>query len=237
MKKAVSILIILSMLLCAGINAEEPFSPIGMVFSGIHAPYILEGGLPSDTDFFTDGDIRSSRLTVINVWDSGCVTCFTELPELEAVYEAYNPRGVSFFGAACRWIGGTYEMAYVYAQQYGVTYPIVIMDDAIALIAQQNGRHTPQTFIVDNMGTVVAYFDGAVTFYTLSSEIDSLLETPGDVNSDGSVDSSDALLVLRYSLGIIAPSALELSLADMDANGVVNSADALIILRLALGVV
>ncbi|MBR4659321.1 MAG: S8 family serine peptidase [Clostridia bacterium] len=58
----------------------------------------------------------------------------------------------------------------------------------------------------------------------------------GDVNSDGVVDSEDALLMLRYSLGILGADALDLSVADVNGDGAYDSADALIILRWSLGI-
>ena len=60
---------------------------------------------------------------------------------------------------------------------------------------------------------------------------------PGDVNGDGSVNSTDALAVLRYSMGLIGLDPDELERADVDSSGTVDSADALTILRMALGIV
>lgn len=58
---------------------------------------------------------------------------------------------------------------------------------------------------------------------------------PGDVDGDGAVTSSDALLALRYAMGLSEGSALDLTAADMDGDGSVTSADALLILRRAAG--
>lgn len=60
---------------------------------------------------------------------------------------------------------------------------------------------------------------------------------PGDVNRDGLVDSVDAIMTLRYSLGIIELDEDQLLRADVSQNGVVSSEDALIILRMALGII
>ncbi|MBO6061649.1 MAG: hypothetical protein J6P98_06015, partial [Clostridia bacterium] len=56
----------------------------------------------------------------------------------------------------------------------------------------------------------------------------------GDANGDGSVDSLDALLILRYSMGLIDDIILVNS--DVNGDGEVNSADALIVMRMAMGV-
>jgi hypothetical protein len=57
----------------------------------------------------------------------------------------------------------------------------------------------------------------------------------GDVNLDGNVDSSDAMLILRYSLGLGLIEDDAMPLADMNGDGLINAADALVILRIALG--
>lgn len=52
----------------------------------------------------------------------------------------------------------------------------------------------------------------------------------GDVDGDGKVDSSDALLILEYYIGEKDLSASQKKLADVDGNGKINSADALSVL-------
>ncbi len=56
----------------------------------------------------------------------------------------------------------------------------------------------------------------------------------GDVNDDGTVNSSDALLILRHSVGDETVT-LNLKKADIDTNGIINSADALATLRMSVG--
>lgn len=58
---------------------------------------------------------------------------------------------------------------------------------------------------------------------------------PGDADGNGIVDGTDALLVLRYAMGII-DSLPRPDNADMDGNGTVNINDAVLILRLAMGI-
>lgn len=56
----------------------------------------------------------------------------------------------------------------------------------------------------------------------------------GDADGNGVVNANDALLVLRYSLGILNEIS---SACDVNGDGVVNANDALFILRAALGIV
>ncbi len=55
----------------------------------------------------------------------------------------------------------------------------------------------------------------------------------GDVNNDGEVNSSDALLVLQYAVGSIEE--IDIKAADMNGDGAINSSDALSILKISVG--
>ena len=59
----------------------------------------------------------------------------------------------------------------------------------------------------------------------------------GDADGDGTVSVADALIVLRFSMGLISASALDTAAADMDGSGSVTVADALLILRKAMGII
>ena len=57
---------------------------------------------------------------------------------------------------------------------------------------------------------------------------------PGDVDGDGEVTVSDALLVMRYAMGIISELP-HIENADMDGSGVIDVSDALLIMRMSMG--
>lgn len=56
----------------------------------------------------------------------------------------------------------------------------------------------------------------------------------GDVNGDGKVNSSDALAVLRYSVGL-STGIKDMTPGDINHDGKINSNDALIILKISVG--
>lgn len=58
----------------------------------------------------------------------------------------------------------------------------------------------------------------------------------GDADSNGAVNTADALLTLRYSLRLVSDGEIDLAAADVNFDGTVTSADALLILRYAIGV-
>lgn len=59
--------------------------------------------------------------------------------------------------------------------------------------------------------------------------------SPGDVNGDGKINSSDALGVLQYSVGMSVKK-FDKSAADVNRDGKINSLDALKILRHTVGI-
>ncbi|MDD6462921.1 MAG: DUF4474 domain-containing protein [Clostridiaceae bacterium] len=58
----------------------------------------------------------------------------------------------------------------------------------------------------------------------------------GDVNSDGNVNSTDALIVLQYSVGE-SNSVKDFRAGDMNSDMLLNSIDALIILQISVGII
>ncbi len=56
----------------------------------------------------------------------------------------------------------------------------------------------------------------------------------GDVNGDNKTNSTDALIVLQYSVGILKN--IDKKAADVNGDGRINSTDALIILQIAVGI-
>ncbi len=68
-----------------------------------------------------------------------------------------------------------------------------------------------------------------------SSEIIVPEKKKGDVDGNGTIDSADALEILKYVVGIVTD--LDLSVADVDGNGVINTLDALQVLKYVVGLV
>ena len=57
----------------------------------------------------------------------------------------------------------------------------------------------------------------------------------GDVDSDGFINSSDALAVLRYSVKLTSFDDIQKKYSDVNADGMINSSDALSILNFSVG--
>ena len=58
----------------------------------------------------------------------------------------------------------------------------------------------------------------------------------GDVDGNGIVNANDALMIMRYSLGLIQLTDAQLAVSDVNGDGEVNANDALFLMRRALGI-
>jgi uncharacterized repeat protein (TIGR02543 family) len=86
-----------------------------------------------------------------------------------------------------------------------------------------SGSTNPETITMDGNKTVTA---------TFTAETDII----GDVNGDGIVNSTDALIVLSCDVGIDTSAYCPMNRGDVNGDGLVNSTDALIILSYDVGI-
>lgn len=91
-----------------------------------------------------------------------------------------------------------------------------------------------------------AVIDGKTTFYyspmgdvwsqeTVPSDSES--SRMGDVNGDGNVDASDALLVLQHSVSLTTLNEQQQSVANVNADNTIDASDALLILQRSVGLI
>lgn len=97
---------------------------------------------------------------------------------------------------------------------------------------------------VDETGVVTAIATGTATITATAGDCTASCEVTveseyllGDVNGNGEVNSTDAVLILQYVVDLITESDLNLAAADVNGNGEVNSTDAVLILQYVVGLV
>ena len=64
-----------------------------------------------------------------------------------------------------------------------------------------------------------------ISIFTLNGKVDAVSQILGDVNLDGEIDISDALLVSRYAEGLTKLSKQALKNADVNLDGKLTQAD------------
>ena len=75
-----------------------------------------------------------------------------------------------------------------------------------------------------------------VSCVTEDMTVTALFALPGDLDMSGTVDISDAILILRHAMGAGELTEMQLVLADIDNSGDVSAVDALTVLRRAMGI-
>ncbi len=58
----------------------------------------------------------------------------------------------------------------------------------------------------------------------------------GDVNSDGKIDTTDAMYILQFTIGK-APEDMDAEVADTNGDGGTDTTDAMLILQYAVGMI
>lgn len=136
-----------------------------------------------DGDPFTFEDITQNKLTMINVWATWCPPCVAELPELQALSEAYAEQGVEVIGvlADSIWEVGEQDDDAIAAgkkllENAEASYRVLIPDAVLqgTLINLMDGF--PTTFFFDADGEFVDAVVGSDSFEGWSEVLDEILE-------------------------------------------------------------
>ena len=130
----------------------------------------------------TAEDFVENKLTVLNIWATWCPPCVRELPELQRISEAYQDKGVALIGVLEDGIVAgepddeVIATAQTLLQSAGVTYRIVLPDEALRTAFIDGMQYFPTTFFIDAEGAIVETVVGANDYRSWSKLIDEVLE-------------------------------------------------------------
>jgi cytochrome c biogenesis protein CcmG/thiol:disulfide interchange protein DsbE len=120
-------------------------------------------------------DLRG-QVVVINFWASWCLPCEEEAADLENTWRHYRDQGVMFVGLA--YVDSETE-SLAYLDRFDITYPNG-PDLGTDISHRYRIRGVPETFVVDQNGTLRALFVGPTTQARLMAAIEPLLASATD---------------------------------------------------------
>lgn len=106
-------------------------------------------------------ELKGEKLTVIDFWATWCKPCLKAIPELNAIFNKYKDKGVSFIGINC---DGPRSVAKVgpMSKSLQIEYPVLLDIDA-TVKTQLNLSAFPTLIIVNSKGKIVWIHEGFVS--------------------------------------------------------------------------
>lgn len=129
---------------------------------------LLQGAVYAQEPYFQLPDLDNARksyselkgenLTVIDFWATWCQPCLRSIPELNALYNEYSSRGVSFIGIS---IDGPRNQSKLkpFVHSMGLDYP-VLRDVNSEVMSELNVSTVPTLLIFDREGELLYYHEG-----------------------------------------------------------------------------
>ncbi|MDQ3673887.1 MAG: TlpA family protein disulfide reductase, partial [Gemmatimonadota bacterium] len=92
------------------------------------------------------------QVVMINVWATWCLPCRVEMPSIEALHQAYAPKGFKVLAVSVD-DPGHIETIRGFASQYNLTFEI-LHDPAKRIVDQYDILGYPETFIIGRDGII-----------------------------------------------------------------------------------
>lgn len=151
----------------------------------------------------------------------------------------YEKNATDDEGEDCVWVDNIKIVPVQTGEYYTVTFIDGLDNSVISTqTVPEGGSAVPPTPPVHE-GYEFVEWSGDYANVTADCTVTAIYEPigiAGDVNGDGLITSADALIVLRYALGLDNIPAEYAQFADVNEDGLINSSDALLILRISLNI-
>ena len=115
-------------------------------------------------------DYRQNVL-LVNNWATWCPPCKAEMPTLEAYYESHAAEGFMIVAIEA---GEPKESVSQFAQNYGLKFPVWVDPQNASLAAFRN-QDLPNSYVIDQTGTVRYAWVGAISRTMLEKYVTPLL--------------------------------------------------------------
>ena len=112
------------------------------------------------------------KLVLVNNWATWCPPCKTEMPELQAYYQAHRSQGFEIIAIES---GEPASTVSAFVRQFGVTFQVWLDPHSAALDAFRNWD-LPSSYVVDRQGTLRMSWTGPLTRAALEKYLTPLLE-------------------------------------------------------------
>ena len=117
---------------------------------------------------YTTEQLKNSKLTVINIWETTCSACISEMPDLEQVYQSLDPKEVQLIGLCADIVeaDGTVKDDYLaeahsLLEQAGCTFPQLIPDETTYTFIRSFVSGFPTTVFLDSNGKIIGSVAGS----------------------------------------------------------------------------
>ena len=195
-----------------------------------------------------DGVLPAANITVTAVWSVNTYTITYTVNGDEYTAQTYEfgaavsapeytvPEGYTFSGWSVPETMPAEDLVVDATCTINV-YEVTLIDgfngDPIAVLYVEHGRDAILPDAPEHAGYIFDRWDGDPTNVTENRTITACYWMIGDVNHDGEITTYDALLIMRYALGL-ETEGNEL-IMDFNGDGCVDSLDALLVLRRSIG--
>lgn len=133
-------------------------------------------------------DLRGN-VVVLNFWASWCLECRHEHSDLSMAARMFEPHGVRFFGVL---YNDTPTNGRAWIREMGGQYYPSLVDEGSRTAVSYGLYGVPETFIIDQNGTVVHKQIGPITMSRLAALIQPLVDNPPAPIGADAVDAETA---------------------------------------------
>ena len=125
--------------------------------------------------------VKKNKLTLIDCWSSGCLSCRKEFPEVEKILAKHKSKGFGVLGISSDKDNAAWKKALAHDQ---TSWPDFIQDEALSLTKTFDFYGIGAYFLVDSQGKVIAFdgpskivrpFGGALKGEELDKKLEELL--------------------------------------------------------------